>query len=86
MCLKLVKYLDSLERLPINHTIFQHISQEEGAARFLFSEYERVQREAHQLENPQRYDPDSGLPFCVFHSDRIEHFHCETHAVFSVIK
>ena len=27
MCLNLVKHLDSLERLPINHTIFQHISE-----------------------------------------------------------
>lgn len=25
MCLKLVKQLDSLERLPINHTIFTHL-------------------------------------------------------------
>ena len=25
MCLKLVKYLDSIERLPINHTIFDHL-------------------------------------------------------------
>jgi hypothetical protein len=25
MCLKLVKQLDSIERLPINHTIFEHV-------------------------------------------------------------
>ncbi len=32
-------------------------------------------------ENPQKIDPDSGLPFCVFHNDRVEHFYCETHKV-----
>ena len=32
-------------------------------------------------ENPQKYDPDSGLPFCIFHSDRVEHFFCESHKV-----
>jgi hypothetical protein len=30
-------------------------------------------------ENPQKIDPDSGLPFCVFHSDRVEHFYCDSH-------
>lgn len=53
MCLKLVKQLDSLERLPINHTIFAHLvekdkkmSDEEkrkplikDAGKFLFSEF-----------------------------------------------
>lgn len=34
-------------------------------------------------ENPQRIDPDSGLPFCVFHNDRVEHFYCEAHKVTS---
>ena len=32
-------------------------------------------------ENPQRIDQESGLPFCVFHNDRVEHFYCETHKV-----
>jgi len=32
-------------------------------------------------ENPQKIDPDSGLPFCVFHNDRVEHFYCEAHKV-----
>lgn len=32
-------------------------------------------------ENPQKMDPDSGLPFCVFHNDRVEHFYCEAHKV-----
>jgi len=22
-------------------------------------------------ENPQKIDPDSGLPYCVFHPDRV---------------
>ena len=58
MCLKLVKHLDSLERLPINHTIFQHITEKENEisqkenkkpvkkdpAKFLFAEFERVQK------------------------------------------
>ena len=58
MCLKLVKHLDSLERLPINHTIFQHIAEKEAKmnekenknqtkrdpAKFLFAEFERVQK------------------------------------------
>lgn len=30
----------------------------------------------------QKYDPDSGLPFCLFHPDRVEHFYCDTHKVF----
>lgn len=34
-------------------------------------------------ENPQKIDPDSGLPFCVFHNDRVEHFYCEAHKVIS---
>ena len=29
MCLKLVKQLDSLDRLPINHTIFTHLVEKE---------------------------------------------------------
>lgn len=29
MCLKLVKQLDSLERIPINHTIFAHLVEKE---------------------------------------------------------
>lgn len=28
------------------------------------------------MENPQKIDPESGLPFCVFHGDRVEHFYC----------
>lgn len=30
MCLKLVKQLDTIDRLPINHTIFAHIVQKEA--------------------------------------------------------
>ncbi len=30
-------------------------------------------------EKPQKIDPDSGLPFCVFHPDRVEHFYCAVH-------
>lgn len=58
MCLKLVKQLDSLERLPINHTIFTHLVEKEkkqceiekrkpaikDASKYLFSEFERVQK------------------------------------------
>ena len=33
------------------------------------------------MENPQKIDPDSGLPFCVFHPDRVEHFFCTAHNV-----
>ena len=29
MCLKLVKQLDKLERLPINHTIFTHLVEKD---------------------------------------------------------
>lgn len=97
MCLKLVKQLDTIDRLPINHTIFAHTVQKEtqiahqqgkqhpikDAAVFLFGEFERVQKEAHMQENPQKIDPDSGLPFCVFHTDRVEHFYCEGHKVTS---
>ena len=36
-------------------------------------------------ENPQKIDPDSGLPFCVFHNDRVEHFYCEAHKVISAL-
>lgn len=31
MCLKLVKQLDSIDRLPINHTIFAHLVAKESA-------------------------------------------------------
>jgi hypothetical protein len=51
------------------------------AGKFLFGEFERVQKQAHMLENPQKIDPESGLPFCVFHGDRVEHFYCESHKV-----
>ena len=58
MCLKLVKQLDTIDRLPINHTIFAHIVQKEtktlqeqgkqhaikDASVFLFGEFERVQK------------------------------------------
>ena len=58
MCLKLVKQLDTLDRLPINHTIFAHLVSKETAAAqkngkqhpiknasvFLFGEFERVQK------------------------------------------
>jgi hypothetical protein len=52
----------------------------------LFGEFERVQKEAHMQENPQKIDPDSGLPFCVFHNDRVEHFYCEAHRVLFSLK
>lgn len=95
MCLKLVKQLDKIDRLPINHTIFASVvkREQERAERenrthaikdpavYLFGEFERVQKEAHMQENPQKIDPDSGLPFCVFHNDRVEHFYCEAHKV-----
>lgn len=97
MCLKLVKQLDNIDRLPINHSIFGHLVAKEtaqaqakgkqhpikSASVFLFGEFERVQKEAHMRENPQRIDQESGLPFCVFHNDRVEHFYCETHKVHS---
>ncbi len=58
MCLKLVKHLDNIERLPINHTIFEHIVKKniekdkklgkepeiKDASKFLFGEFERVQK------------------------------------------
>jgi hypothetical protein len=58
MCLKLVKQLDNIDRLPINHTIFSHIVQKESEAAakegkpyhikdagvYLFAEFERVQK------------------------------------------
>jgi len=58
MCLKLVKQLDSIDRLPINHTIFTHVVRKEqkialiegrqypikDASVFLFGEFERVQK------------------------------------------
>lgn len=31
MCLKLVKQLDNIDRLPINHTIFAHLVSKETA-------------------------------------------------------
>lgn len=53
MCLKLVKHIDSLERLPINHTIFAHLVSKdkkqceaeskppaiEDASKYLYSEF-----------------------------------------------
>lgn len=91
MCLKLVKHLDSIERLPINHTIFKKLIDKENAKEgktskidaksMLFSEFERVQKAAYLANSVQKYDPDSGLPFCLFHPDRVEHFYCETHHV-----
>ena len=30
MCLKLVKYIDSIERLPINHSIYHHLATKEN--------------------------------------------------------
>ncbi len=93
MCLQLVKQLDSIERLPINHTIFTHLTEKDkkqaakanlspligNPQEHLFSEFERSQKEAHLRDRPPRVDPDSGLMFCVFHPDRVEHFFCTTH-------
>ena len=61
MCLKLVKHLDSLDRLPINHTIFTELVEKDvarckclgiepairDASKWLFVEFETVQKEAH---------------------------------------
>jgi hypothetical protein len=58
MCLKLVKYIDSIERLPINHSIYHYLAAKENekilregrnremidASKVLFSEFERVQK------------------------------------------
>ena len=41
------------------------------ADKYLFAEFEKSQKEAHMKEKPQKIDPDSGLPFCVFHPDRV---------------
>lgn len=95
MCLKLVKEINSIDRLPINHTIFTELVQADiakckdlgiepqilDAAKFLFSEFERVQdhKQKHDL-NPG-IDPDSGLPFCTSHPERVDHFFCCTHKV-----
>jgi hypothetical protein len=71
MCLKLVKQLDSLDRLPINHSIFGHLVEKdkqiceknkikpiiEDAEKFLFAEFEKAQKEAHMKEKPQKIDP-----------------------------
>ena len=38
-------------------------------------------QQAHRLENPIKIDPASGLPFCAFHPDRVEHFYCKSHKV-----
>ena len=91
MCLKLVKHLDSIDRLPINHTVFKKLVEKESqkhkdappidAKSLLFSEFERAQKAALLATSTQKYDPDSGLPFCLFHPDRVEHFYCETHRV-----
>lgn len=87
MCLKLVKHLDSLDQLPVNHTIVATILQKtknipkQSTKSLLFSEFERAQKVALLSKAPPRFDPTSGLPFCPFHSDRVEHFYCETHKV-----
>ena len=95
MCLKLVKHLDNLDRLPINHTVFTNLVEKnkklceeenkkpeiEDAGKYIYSEFEKVQKEAHRLENPIKIDPASGLPFCAFHPDRVEHFYCKSHKV-----
>lgn len=58
MCLKLVKQIDNLDRLPINHTVFTHLVKKEqeacktdnsnpaikDASIYLYSEFERVQK------------------------------------------
>lgn len=63
MCLKLVKQIDSMDRLPINHTVFTHLVEKNNkkceeekrdpiikdASKFLYSEFEKVQKEAHRL-------------------------------------
>lgn len=95
MCLKLVKHIDSMDRLPINHTVFAHLVEKNNkkceeenrtpiikdASIYLYSEFEKVQKEAHRLENPTKIDPSSGIPFCVFHPERVEHFYCKSHLV-----
>lgn len=77
MCLKLVKHLDSLEQLPVNHTIIAQILEKnknipkQSTKSMLFSEFERAQKAALLSKAPPRFDPNSGLPFCPFHSDRV---------------
>lgn len=71
MCLKLVKQLDTLERLPINHSIFEYLVEKdkqicqktnikpiiENAGQFLFAEFEKSQKEAHLKDKEQKIDP-----------------------------
>ena len=89
MCLKLVKHLDSLEQLPVNHTVVAKILEKtqkvpkQACRSLLFTEFERAQKSALLSKAPPRYDPTSGLPYCPFHGDRVEHFYCETHKVHS---
>ena len=85
MCLKLVKQIDNIDRIPINHTIFAHVVKKQtetlkksgkehpikDASVCVFGEFERVQKQAHMQENPPKIDQESGLPFCVFHNDRV---------------
>lgn len=58
MCLKLVKHLDKLERLPINHSIYAHLVHKDNlvckksgikplvadASKTLFAEFEKAQK------------------------------------------
>jgi hypothetical protein len=83
-CLKLVKKLDGVDILPVNHTVFRRLVEAHNrsaedkinAEQELFNLFDYSQKQ--RAEN-QQIDKESGLPYCVVHNDRVEHFFCEFH-------
>ncbi|KRX00628.1 Armadillo-type fold [Pseudocohnilembus persalinus] len=95
LCLKLIKNIEYLERIPINHTIFTKLAeqlneenkkqgqQELDIPQQLYSLFEA------SLQPPQQYyqrqpgqpniDEETGLEFCQIHFERIKHFFCGGH-------
>lgn len=87
MCLKLVKNIDTVADLPINHTFYRRLEEKnnngsvESADKFLCVNFSLSGREKLHREDPPPTDEESGMKFCAFHREKVEHFFCIFHEV-----
>lgn len=87
MCLKLVKNIDAVADLPINHTFYRRLEEKnnngsvESADKFLCANFTLSGREKLHREDPPPTDEESGMKFCAFHREKVEHFFCIFHEV-----
>jgi hypothetical protein len=87
-CHKLVKHVPEVACLPINHSIFtgkvralqalHPLENFQDPRAYLLEKFQEGSRRAKDRGLPLA-DPETGLPFCLTHADRVEHFYCHGH-------